>query len=383
MPQVSDNFGPYPLNVTLNGSGAGTVQFQPNGNNVRITNLFVKVATSVRQATCTIYRGQIGDNYIVANTQSGSTGAPASGAIDLYDGEILYIVWSGGDAGAQATATLIGTTIPKDSKGPRSTELHWEQPIAAGDGTLIFPAIKSNNYVAGVSGWMLDRDGNFEANDGEFRGEVLVQNASGSYVSIEPGVDSAVIHLEPPTTPGITYFPAEVYSGTIATGLPSEQPNIFIASPIQTSPPGPDNAFVAIYSQSSDGTQNSFIDVNADDISLSSHAASGRIRVRDTQIEDNVNGLGYFKGLNGTELVTFVSGPNGQQAVVFANSFPTTPMVFCNINNASGAVARWTVQAINVSTTGFTIFAQKGAAADGNSAWTNIPVQWVAIAPII
>lgn len=383
MPQLSDNFGPYPLSVILDGSGNGTVTFQPNGANARITNLFVKVASVTAQAVCTIYRGQIGDNYIVANTQSGSTGAPASGAIDLFDGETLYIRWTGGDPGALATATLVGTTIPKDDKGPRSTELHWEQPIAAGDGSLIFPALKSPNYVPGVSGWMISRDGDVEFGEGNYRGTILVSNSSGSFISIEPGTDSAFIDLQPADsiTPGVTFGPAEIFTGTFGAGG-TEQTTLFLTSPLVTAPTPRDNSFMSLDSRSVDGTQPSYAILNADRVSLESqdHVAVGTNPI----IESALGGLTYFKGQNGTELVTFVSGPNGQQAVVFAEAFDTgvVPMVFCNINNASGAVARWTAQAFNVTNTGFTIFAQKGAAADGNAAWTNIPVQWFAVNPI-
>lgn len=387
MPQLSDNFGPYPLTVTLDGSGNGTVLFQPNGSNARISNLFVKVSTSVKQAVCTIYRGQIGDNYIVANTQSGSTGAPASGAIDLYDGETLYIVWIGGDAGAQATATLVGTTTPKGNTGPRSTELHWEQPIAAGDGSLIYPALKSPNYVPGVSGWMISRDGDVEFGDGTYRGNILVQNAFGSYVSIAPTASSAEINLQPgdSATPGTTWNPAGIFAGSFGSGG-AEQPSLFITSPLVKTPAGPDSSFIAMSGQSVNGTGQSDIQFDADTFSFTSHDPAGLITVRDTPIVDNVNGLGYFKGLNDTELITFASaGSNAPgTAVVFANSFPTgvVPMVFCNINSGAGVVARWTAQAFNITNLGFSILVQKGAAADVNQAWTNIPVQWVAIAPV-
>lgn len=194
--KLSGSFGPIPIQTTLDGSGNGTVTFQPTGDNARITTLFVKVSTAVLQANVNIYKGQVADSNIVGNTPSGSTGAPAFGNIDLFDGETLYVVWSGGDAGAIATATFVGQTIPFDQVGGSS--IRWSDPIAGNDGSLVFPAIKSPNYVTNVAGWFLDRDGNAEFNNVTVRGTLDVEDPSdGTYVRIydeNPG-DGAVIDI--------------------------------------------------------------------------------------------------------------------------------------------------------------------------------------------
>lgn len=179
---LSDRFGPIPLTVTLDGSGNGTVSFQSNGKNARITNLFVKVSTTTNQARCNIYRGQVSDSNIVNVTNSGSTGASLSGNIDITDGETIYVVWTGGDAGSTATATFSGITIPFGEVGPTSTQ--WADPIAAGDGSLIFPAIKSSNYSAGSTGWVIKRDGTAEFNNVTARGELLVSGSGNAYIRI-------------------------------------------------------------------------------------------------------------------------------------------------------------------------------------------------------
>lgn len=273
--------------------------------------------------------------------------------------------------------------------------MSFSNPIVGGI-TLIREAIQSPNYVANTSGWTINKDGSVEFNAAVIRGDVVAGNGtvvvnssgikvtnatSGSYVFINPGIDEATVELEPPNSllPGVTYLPAGAYGGIAFPGIPSEQPTLFLSSPLQSNPPGPDNAFIVIFSQAQDGSAGSAITLNADTVALQ---VTGRVEVGDAPIVDNTYNLNFLKGLTGTELVTFVSGPNGSQAVVFAHAFPpgTTPIVICNLFNASGAVARWTVQAINITNTGFTIFAQKGAAADGNAAWTNIPIQWVAIA---
>jgi hypothetical protein len=177
MPQVTDQFGPYPVSAVLNASGSGTATFQPNGSNVRITNLFVKVSTSVNQAVVTLYRGSVADSNAIGNTQSGSTGSIATGSIDLHDGETLYIVWTGGDVGASAIATLTGHKV-NFNQVTSATSLTWESPIAAGDGSLIFPAVKSPNYVTGTSGWIIKRDGTAEFANVTVRGTFTAGNGN-------------------------------------------------------------------------------------------------------------------------------------------------------------------------------------------------------------
>lgn len=179
MPQISDLFGPIPTSIVLDGSGAGTVTFQPVGKNARITTLFVKASTAVLQANVSIYKGQVASTNIIGSTVSGSTGAPAFGNIDLLDGETLFVVWTGGDAGATATATFVGHTIPFDQVG--GSELRWTDPVAANDGSLVFPAIKSPNFVAGVSGWSINRNGSVEFNDAVIRGSL---SAGGGNVTL-------------------------------------------------------------------------------------------------------------------------------------------------------------------------------------------------------
>ena len=48
-----------------------------------------------------------------------------------------------------------------------------------GNGT-IGGYLQSDNYVSGVSGWRLSKDGNIEANNGTFRGQLDMSNTSGS-----------------------------------------------------------------------------------------------------------------------------------------------------------------------------------------------------------
>ena len=201
MPQVSDRFGPIYASVVLDGSGNGQVAFQAQGSNIRITNLFVKVSTAVNQANCSMYKGQVADANLISYTNSGSTGAAAHGAIDLFDGENCIVRWIGGDAGATATATFVGTKL-NFSERPTSTELVWDDPIAAADGSLVYPAMKSPNFVPGVSGWRVTRQGNVEFNDATIRGTL---EAGGGTVRLSNSglhVDGANEQFDINTTAG-------------------------------------------------------------------------------------------------------------------------------------------------------------------------------------
>lgn len=62
----------------------------------------------------------------------------------------------------------------------------FSNPITGGN-VLIRPAIKSPDYVPGISGWTINRDGTAEFNDATFRGEVDVVTPSGSVRIFEDG----------------------------------------------------------------------------------------------------------------------------------------------------------------------------------------------------
>jgi hypothetical protein len=229
MPQLTKNFGPIPLAVVLSGSGSGTVTFQPNGNNARITTLYVKASTSVLQAKCSIYKGQISDSNIIGSTVSGSTGAPAFGNIDLTDGETLYVVWTGGDAGATATATFTGHTIPFEEIG--GSEIRWSDPVAANDGALVFPALKSPNFVSGSAGWQIGRDGSAEFNNVVVRGFFEAVSSSGANVIITADASGAQVSWQPPDFPGNTLSP-----GSIITTSSATQTLMIITGPSENAP---------------------------------------------------------------------------------------------------------------------------------------------------
>lgn len=261
-------FGPLKFNVTLDGSGYGVVQFQPNGSIARLTNIFVQVSSVTAQAVCRIYRGQLDTAHIINQTNSGSTGAAASGTVDVMDGEILYVEWTGGTPGAVATVTFVGHVIPF-SMVASSYQLTWDNPIAANDGSLIFPALKSPNYVAGVAGWQIARNGDVEFNDAVIRGSLIAGNGeivlddnglrindpSGSFVVIDPDGTRVDVQMNPPdsATPGVVFDPAHLYT---SISIPADnQASLFIESPSIVSPSLTDSSYISLRGEGQNGRQ--------------------------------------------------------------------------------------------------------------------------------
>lgn len=93
--------------VTLSG-GAGTLRFAPAGESWEVDTITVATSTRILEAQVKVYRDYINDQYLVDLTRAGSSGDTSDTKHHLTDGECLYVVWSGGDNGAIATATLRG-----------------------------------------------------------------------------------------------------------------------------------------------------------------------------------------------------------------------------------------------------------------------------------
>lgn len=107
---------PRQVQVTLNGSGAGTASLGPTGHGITWTlgTISVKTAQTVATGTCnaSIY---VGDDTSPVNfldgTFSGDTGdsSDAASGQQIRLGKSVFAVWSGGVPGDVATLTLTGT----------------------------------------------------------------------------------------------------------------------------------------------------------------------------------------------------------------------------------------------------------------------------------
>ncbi|MFD4000838.1 H-type lectin domain-containing protein [Streptomyces rubiginosohelvolus] len=83
----------------------------------------------------------------------------------------------------------------------------------------------------------------------------------------------------------------------------------------------------------------------------------------------------------GVVLVSFTSQTSYTQAVTFPEPFPVAPIMNAEIASGSGATGRFEARPINVSATGFTLFALLTDTAEGADTWASQPVHWVARMP--
>lgn len=112
-----------PLNengsVTLDSSGNGTLSMKPWGGSVtwQPAVASVKASSNTNEASAKVYIGpSASDAYYVDGTLSGSTGDSTTNVagytVDTH-GNTLWVVWTGGDAGAQATCQINGTMVTR------------------------------------------------------------------------------------------------------------------------------------------------------------------------------------------------------------------------------------------------------------------------------
>jgi hypothetical protein len=103
---------PAPLSetytTTLDSSGNGSVVFGPTRQRqkwIPPLTVAVSTSTSVKMPTAQLFLG----NQPQGGTYTGAQDADDLPALTLYAGQQLKVVWSGGDAGAIASATITGT----------------------------------------------------------------------------------------------------------------------------------------------------------------------------------------------------------------------------------------------------------------------------------
>jgi len=120
----------------------------------------------------------------------------------------------------------------------------FSNEITGGQGALVRPAIKSPNFVSGVSGWSIDRDGSAEFTDltidGSTTSQIKIEFTDGSSVRIYAGAyaalgDGAWIEFTPADVAGITWEPGVMGTEVIAT-VP-ESAGLILISPAATGCP--------------------------------------------------------------------------------------------------------------------------------------------------
>lgn len=96
--------------VVLDASGAGSVRLGPGRHGVSwtIRRVSVQTSTATLVPVAKVYRGGIGDAGFISGTFVGSFDSDDGLSEELNNGEYLTVAWTGGDAGATATATWSG-----------------------------------------------------------------------------------------------------------------------------------------------------------------------------------------------------------------------------------------------------------------------------------
>ncbi len=234
----------------------------------------------------------------------------------------------------------------------------FSNPIVAGS-TLVRPAIRSPDYVPGVSGWSINRDGTAEFNNINIRGSgnfgpnpgqhieitstgrILIYDASndlvgqidgtaldlqnlatGSYLRLEPTTTEVRMELGPPDRIGFTYDAGAIFCFSDAG---NGDANIQLVSPTVN---GGDQAGVLVYGENTTSGTPASIFLIAD-----------RIRVVPGEILDS-GGFQYPR-VQATQFAVnnAAASASFNVAVTFPTSFPTgkIPTVVQNLNIPAGA----------------------------------------------
>lgn len=99
----------YAAQVTLDGSGTGSIRIAPSAADWVISGMSVNVSTTVNESKVLICADQPGDAYIVDSSRTGSSGDTTDTVFNVPDGHCLWVIWQDGDAGATATVNYYGT----------------------------------------------------------------------------------------------------------------------------------------------------------------------------------------------------------------------------------------------------------------------------------
>jgi hypothetical protein len=259
----------YNESVVLDASGNGSVDITMR-------------ADFVLQNTRWVVAGGTGTNQVTANnlidsqpwdgTYSGDN--DQSGKTRLLPAQtVVTCQWTGGRPGGTATLYLWGVEYPAGQGVPPPASGEGPSNPIVGGQTLIRDAIQSSNFVAGVSGWAIMRDGSYEFGPGgTFRGNIEVDGTDGSKVIVEADGGHAEIDLTPPSyTPNtLIPIPSSIGAGSNGTGngsfatLDLDSGEVLQLTPLLQS----SRSFISLQSSTLDHTFGSTIIVSAQNIQL-------------------------------------------------------------------------------------------------------------------
>lgn len=96
---------PKAASVTLDATGSGQVLITPTGGDWVLTNMAVSVSSATLQPTAKTYKNFPSQVNFVEGSYAGANDS-SNTRIVLRQGETLFCVWAGGDAGARASLVV-------------------------------------------------------------------------------------------------------------------------------------------------------------------------------------------------------------------------------------------------------------------------------------
>lgn len=266
----------------------------------------------------------------------------------------------------------------------------FSNPIVGGS-TLIRPAIHSPDYVAGSTGWSINKDGTAEFNDVTIRGSVGIGGESfyydpspgvgnlvasiaantgldpfgnahlsgftsydpdqGSHISMSSGI-GAYLDYKPQNVTGVDYLTGSLGSTIGASNRGGVQ---------MTSPATSANSRRATYSMFGGGptTNDTSILFSADRVNFSD----------DVEVTDSLTAGNMEWGTVQTP-APGVGGGTSSAAVTFSKTFPTTPRVFTQISSAADpGVTTIRAYVLNETSTGFDVSCFRSSDFPTNIRW--------------
>lgn len=120
--------------------------------------------------------------------------------------------------------------------------MSFTNPITGGQGALVRPAIKSPNYVPGVSGWTINRDGSAEFNNVTVRGNIFIGPPGGSHIASATNINNQYGN---PSSAFLFYSgnAAETAPGAIGASVDNTTPVHLV---LEMDSPKADNGFTSL-----------------------------------------------------------------------------------------------------------------------------------------
>lgn len=283
----------------------------------------------------------------------------------------------------------------------------FSNPIVGGT-VLIRPAIKSPNFITGVSGWSINKEGSAEFNDVVIRGSVNI-GGNSFYYDPSPGLGNLVASIA--SDDGIDPFGNNYISGIavynddllggwirLAAGVsskleyrPTSDPVLYVSGQLNatqgasdrggvtiTSPctlTNPQQAAISLFGGGPTTSDTSML-VAADRTNFNGDLeVNGDITGNSADISGDVNATGSITGGNmewGT-VQTAAPGAGGgttMASVGFSKTFPNVPRVFLQVaSTADPGTVTIRPYVLNESTTGFDVNNYRSTNSATNIRW--------------